>query len=381
VTDHQTTLDIPELLVESGLVSSHDLSEAVQLSKRLQISVSRALLTSNCIDQSLLEMAFNLQLLVKEELLNREAAFMALRRLAAKEATADELLDEIYASPRFAHTTKTIAELLKLSGIVTAEQLEPVLEKSYKPGVSLRSALIGDGILSAGFFQVVVRIQERLRKGRLNIEQAVEQIKTEYGFWLKADESQKQRIFQTDAVIEQPAFTSSQSGEAVAPKHDPGRSFFPNSDEHLRPTLAQYLEASGFLRRTELDLAYRKLLSDADLSAYMFESLGLIKPEEKANALMCHKLVDKGHVRPDEAIKALRLSRAKKIDFKSALQDLSGWSAVQARQERRKGLIFGVLIGCFGCSVGFGLWLLGRKLSFLITRRLTQSVDEQEEIP
>ncbi|PWT95870.1 MAG: hypothetical protein C5B53_10695 [Candidatus Melainabacteria bacterium] len=365
VTDYASEIDIPELLAQSGLISSHDLSEAIQVSKRLQTPVSRVLMTSNCIDESLLDMSNHLQVLVAEELLSREEAYSCLRRLAGREIYADDLLDEIYSSPRFAQKTKLMADLVRKSGIVPQSQLDRVLQGSAKAGYSLKNALISEGILSAAFFPAILRLQERLRQGRLSIEQAAEQLKTEHAFWLKAEESQRFAALQSDALSEQVAKTRIQITHPKGAAHQSYSSLksLPHAEGQNpgTPTLTYLLEGAGFVRKRDLQTVYDKLLGDPLLSAYVFENLGLLKPEELATVLECHALIAKGQLGSEQAIQALKISRSKKIRLKRALEELTGWSGVQARAERRNGMLAGFAVGCAAALLSVALTEVTKK--------------------
>lgn len=382
VTNQLSEHDIPEILVQSGLVSTHDLSEASQLSKRLQIPVSRALINTNCIDQPLLDMALDLQNMVKEKLLSREDAFSCLRRLARGQVTADELLDEIYSSPRFAQNTKLLAELLGRSGIVAKDQLDLVLAGSAKAAEStLKGILIKEGLLSAGLLPALLRLQEKLRQGRVSMEQASEQLKTEYDFWLKAEESQRLAALASEAQSEAAAAVKDLKHHAAHAKSI-GKTMVPAYTEGrpLTPTLSHFLEAAGFVGRKDLQVAYDKLLANPKLSAQVFESLGLVKPEDLATVLECHNLVLKGELGNDEAIQALKISKTKKVRLKRALEEMSGWSAAQARKERRNGLIAGVAMGSLAVLGGFGLFAWAKDLMSATKERFGLAGDT-EEIP
>ena len=353
VTDYASEIDIPELLAQSGLVSSHDLSEAIQVSKRLQEPVSRVLMNLHCIDEPLLDMSNHLQVLVLEELLSREEAHACLRRLASREIHADDLLDEIYSSPRFAQKTKLMADLVRKSGIVPPAQLDRALQGSSKAGYSLKNALLSEGILSAAFFPAVLRLQERLRQGRLNMEQAAEQLKTEYAFWLKAEESQRFAALQSEALSDQVAKTRIQMTLPKGSVHQTAASNKakevlpqPEGQNSGMPTLNYLLEEAGFVHKRDLQAMYDKLTADPLLSAYVFGNLGLLKPEELATVLECHALVSKGQLGSEQAIQALKICRSKKVRLKRALEELTGWSGVQARAERRNGMIAGFAVGC-----------------------------------
>jgi hypothetical protein len=335
--------------MQSGIVSSHDLSEAIQLSKRLQVPVTRSLLDHGCIDERILEMANDLQLLVKDNLVAPDAAMISLRRLAAKEASPDELLDEIYSLPRFGQNAKTMVELLKRSGIVPEERLNQSMRLSKQSGASFKRTLILDGILSAGFFPAIARMQERCRQGKLTIDQAAEQLKTEYGFFMKAEQSQRSAVLQAEGL---PA-------HAAKPARSDGH--FDHSYNAI-PSIAQLIEASGFVGQREIEQTYEKLLANPHLSAKVFEKMGLVKSEALTDVLKCQELIRKGELSAKDGIRALKICRNKKIGLRRALEEISGWSIFEARKERRNGMIFGFLTACLVGVAWAGIPILVGKL-------------------
>ncbi|MGH9551984.1 MAG: hypothetical protein ACRD3W_21540, partial [Terriglobales bacterium] len=170
------SIRIGELLVESGLVQLEDVTEAAQVSKRLQIPVGRVMIVSGCVNENLLEAALQAQILIQEGLVEVDTACEALRIVRDEGVPLQNVLvaaDELAGGP----PDSDIASLLLDSEIVSREQMELALEASSAGGVPLGSALVLQGILSPNLFPTVTQIQSHLRTGKLSKEEAIEQLK------------------------------------------------------------------------------------------------------------------------------------------------------------------------------------------------------------
>jgi len=399
VSEQKISVDIPSLLLKSGLVSTHDLSEAIQVSKRLQIPVSRVLLNSHTFTDEIYHFAIDLQVLMDEELINLEAAVTSLRRVAGGKSTPDQVLDEIYALPKFGRGAKALGELLQTSGIVSAEQIEEGLRESSQTGSTLGSALILRGVLSAGFLPVILRVQERVRKGKVTPEEATVQLRAEYDFWQKAESSQRFASLQAESHANMQELAEKQSrspmppnyvpypieqtpagpAPAVSPQPGPAQTTSAPAAApvaHQSPvvpmqallaeveksphaaSLANMLNQAGMMESSDPQSAYRKALTDPHLVAQVFQAAGLIGQSDFANVSLCHQAVLKGELTIEQAAQALKLAKQMNIPVQQVLDEENGWTYARAQEARKKGMLTGFLAGCAATAVGVGLLLL-----------------------
>jgi hypothetical protein len=378
VSEQKTSIDIPQLLIKSGLVSTHDLSEAVQVSKRLQTPVSRVLLDSSCFTETVLWMAVDLQHLMDEDLINQESAINSLKRVAAGKSSPDQVLDEIYSLPRFGAGSVGLAELLRVSKIVTAEQLENALKDSKKNGSSLASALILRGSLSAGFFPAILRLQEEIRKG-MDVDKAAKLLIEEYEVWQKAEESQRAQ-FQNEATMRpaqkdvappphvKPAAPEPQQyapPRPLPPHLRPGRQFVPPPVPPPIPTMARdsnsltnLLHSAGLISESEIQNVYEKALHDPALAAKLFEAAGVIANKDLEDVLHCHDRILKNELSSTEAARVLRLSKERNVPVDKVLEEFGAWTEARAREERTRGAVAGFAAGCVAGVAGLAAWML-----------------------
>jgi len=424
VSEQRISVDIPSLLVKAGLVSTHDLSEAVQVSKRLQIPVSRILLNSHTFTDEVFRIALDLQLLMDEELINLESAVNSLRRVAGGKSTPDQVLDEIYSLPKFGRGTKALSELLKTSGLVSPEQIDEALKECAQTGATLGSALILRGVLSAGFFPVILRVQERVRKGKVSAEDATRQLREEYDFWKKAEASQRFASLQAESQAHLQELADKQQKRSPKSSHPTGHGhpgpqpvppaapYIDQSQGHAPPpppypypypypypgqvqyqqafvpqpiqpgavpfaslqailvemeqsphalSLAKLLNQAGLIEQTDSQTIYRKALADPILVAQVFQAAGLIGKGDFENVRRCHEAVVKGELTVEEAARALKLSKEMKLPVQQVLDQENGWTFARAQEAKRNGMLTGFVAGCAASILGFGLILLSNR--------------------
>ncbi len=183
-------IKIGELLVLVGAVSSGDITEAIQVSKRLNVPIGRVLTMSGCIAEGVLEASLQAQPLIRDGHVPLDAGIEALKRVVHNGRTLEQALQDVDCMPQFQKKDR-LAQLLLDSDIVTQGQLDQALVTSFESGIPLGSALVLQGVLSPALFPSLLRIQKEIREGTLSRTEGVEQIKSTFMVWLKAEESLK----------------------------------------------------------------------------------------------------------------------------------------------------------------------------------------------
>lgn len=186
-------IKIGELLVKADLLNTSDVLESIQISHRLQIPISRVLIMSGTVTEHLLQAALQAQLLIKEGLVTVEAACDALRLSVLERKTLQQAFHQLNITPGYQQDISThLVELLLDSNIVTQEQLDEAMQTSSDADIPLSGALVLHGMLSANFFPTLLRAQEHILSGEKSREDAVEELKSSFLVWLRADESLKE---------------------------------------------------------------------------------------------------------------------------------------------------------------------------------------------
>lgn len=182
-------IKLGELLIDAGVITSGDLTEAIQVSRRLGVPIGQALLVSRCVTDNVLEASLEAQALIREGTVARGAAVDALRKSAEDGRALRTFLDIGASSEDTQQTSKRLAELLLDSDIVTQEQIDQALMTSYSSGMPLGSALVLEGVLSPSLFPSILRIQRNIREGRVGREEGISELRSTFLHWIKAEES------------------------------------------------------------------------------------------------------------------------------------------------------------------------------------------------
>jgi hypothetical protein len=147
---------------------------------------------SGTVTQHLLQSALQAQLLIKEGLVTVEAACDALRQSVLERKTLQQAFQELNITPGYQQDISThLVDLLLDSNIVTQEQLDEALVTSSEADIPLSGALVLHGVLSSNFFPTILRAQEQIHSGQTSREEAVDELKSSFLMWLKAEESLK----------------------------------------------------------------------------------------------------------------------------------------------------------------------------------------------
>lgn len=384
------------MLVTAKVVSSADITEAIQVSKRLNVPIGRVLITSGCVTEKLLHAALDLQSLIREGEIPLEAALKALTRIDKNGYSVKEALEHLNHSPKYGKGANNLADLLVDSNLVSQEQIDDALKTSFEYGTPLGSTLVFQGALSPSFFPSISAIQEKVTNGELSNEEAIEELREAFGLWLKAGDRTKQQALRTiDELSEVPATHRKRSmkeakeakepaaaesssatavvkqepteipttpqepaqAEAPAKKDSPepkrkkaeesekSRSLPPNKHTRHGGRLVDLLSAAELLDQDNLPAAYQLMLQDTHRSAAFLVESGLINDELRRHAERCHSLVRRGRLSPEQAIRALKSSQENELTFREALSKEGISQPAKLEKDWRTGVAAGVVGG------------------------------------
>jgi len=197
---------VGDMLVTARVVSSADITEAIQVSKRLNVPIGRVLITSGCVTEKILHAALDLQSLIRESEIPLESAHKALTRIDKSGCTVKEALEHLNHKPKYGKGHNNLADLLVDSNLVSQEQIDDALKTSFEYGTPLGATLVFQGALSPSFFPSISAIQEKVSSGELSNDDAIEELKIAFAHWLKAGDRSKQQALRTiDELGEVPA--------------------------------------------------------------------------------------------------------------------------------------------------------------------------------
>lgn len=346
--DNQKDIKIGELLTEVGIVTTGDLTEAIQIAKRMNLPIGRVIVMSGVISEEQLQHAIEAQSLIRDGLLEVDTAVTALKGAYQKNKTLQEALSDLRWAPKQDVTTNKLGELLIDSMMVSQAQLEQALQTSFDTGMPLGGTLVLQGVLSAQLLPAVLNAQEQIREGRVTREQAIGNLKSAVMFWAQATESQQEtgRRSHQSLQREEPS-RSMQSRSLEATVGAQPRSFLeepaakPWTAEAQRPALpagydaaaaaaastdmglVEMMKLSGFCTSEDIQQALVNALSNSEIAAKIFLATGLLTTASLDNFVRCRSLIRKNIVSPQQALYALGISKSRGITLDDAFEDMN----------------------------------------------------------
>jgi hypothetical protein len=196
--ENSTTIRIGDLLERAGLVTSADLTEAVSVSKRLQLPIGRVLIMSGCVTERILKSAIEAQSLIRDRGVNLAKALETLVKVAEEDISFQDALRKTDPARVPGSSTNRLGEILIEFELINDKQLKEALVISAESGMQLGATLISMDLLSPMLLPLLLRTQEQIREGVITRQQAAAEFKSSYAMWTKAEESFRETGSGTD---------------------------------------------------------------------------------------------------------------------------------------------------------------------------------------
>lgn len=177
------------LLVEAAVVSSIDLTEAIQVSKRLGVPIGQVLMVSGCVSEAQLEAALLGQSLISHGTESVENIIKALRAVKSEGISLYKALGTKFHELDSPRGREILSQLLIEAEVVTQNQIDHALTMSFEAGIPLGKALVMEGILPPSLFPSVVNIYNELQSESIDQQTAIDQLQSVVVHWFKAEES------------------------------------------------------------------------------------------------------------------------------------------------------------------------------------------------
>ncbi len=401
MSSNQKSVRVGELLVDAQIIGSAEMTEAIQVSRRLGVPIGRVLMMSGSVRQDELAASLQVQPLIREGQIPYEAAISALKRVHQLRMGMADALAQEDLRPDLEDNPEYLGELLLDSNLVGPEEMEQAIQTSMQSGIPLGSALVLQGLLSPALFPSLQRIQRQLVEGSLTREEGIKQVQDTFMLWLKAEESKdkagealmgNQPSYLPDALqapaqaqyqpqaqapapvvaAVQPAPAPVQAQVSAEPRAMPvqpektvsekpvSEELQPNGNGHAKSApaeparvvgenqkvedirLVDMLKSAGVFTQSDVQKRYEAMLRDPVRSGKFFLELGLLDEEEVKAAVRSHAQMTRGSLSKEEAIIALNETRI------TALDKDHGQSSPQRGEKEwrgKAGVIGGALFG------------------------------------
>lgn len=368
---------VGELLVGASIVSSAEMTEAIQVSKRLAVPIGRVLTMSGCVREDVLEGALQLQRLIKEGSLSVDGGIETLKRVHEDRIELAEALTTESQRMALLDTAESLGELLLDSNIISEDDLVKAMQTSFDNGVPLGTTLVLQGLLSPSLFPSILSVHKNIVRGVTGRDEGVKEIQEIFLHWLKAEESLRAHSTYKESErkndqIEATAVTTvtiapeidkkaeekkaaekavkaseARASESKEPKEskEAKREAKPVADSELR--LVDLLKQSGLFSQGDVQKRYEAMLRDPERSARFFIELGLIGVDDAKVALRAHGLLAKGNLSKEEAIYAVRNDRVS--DYEKSIVEVKEEKVKRYMDQQWRGrmssVIGGALVG------------------------------------
>jgi hypothetical protein len=369
VTSNYNSVRVGELLVDAQIISSSEMTEAIQVSKRLGVPIGRVLMMSGSVRQDELAGSLQVQPLIREGQIPYAAAISALRRVHQLRISIADAFAQEDLRPDIEDNPEYLGELLLDSNLVGPEDMERAIQTSMSSGIPLGSALVLQGILSPALFPSLQRIQKQLIEGALTREEGIKEVQDTFVLWLKAEESKEKvaaPLHGKDTIAAEDTYLKGKS-EPIRGNGSQGNAYGHHEEAKIetvetkvataKPSeavadvrLVDLLKSAGVFSQADVQRNYEAMLKDPIRSGRFYVELGLIDEEDMKRALRSHALMTRGTLTKEEAIFALNSSRTTEFE-----KQISGTDSVKVQRYMDKqwrgkatkvigGALFGALV-------------------------------------
>jgi tetratricopeptide (TPR) repeat protein len=294
-----STNKLGEVLLEAGLINADQFSKAMQRSLATGLPLGRILVLNNTLADSVLSLALDLQVRIRDEMITRLEAIDALRSAAGIEG--DELPDPnrvaqaqaALKAPR-KHGVR-IGEMFVRAGLLTETDVMNALETGLATDQLIGQVLVGQGFITEQILEAALGLQKMVDSNHLEVDKAVDTLSM----------IQSQGITYDEAV-ESLHIVETSTTETI-------------SFDHM-------LVLARVLTESEIADAFHAAMEQAKIVGQILMMTGHIEKNTLKAALRAHFLLQKGVISQDDAVVGLDycMHNSNKLSFDGALQEL-GW--------------------------------------------------------
>ncbi|CAN5264267.1 hypothetical protein BH11CYA1_BH11CYA1_02310 [soil metagenome] len=168
-----------DLLVQAGILTQLQLSDAARSAKAKRIQIGQALVMNGVISPRDLQSVLEAQSNLRDKSVEPAEALRCLKIAYKLGASFKDILAE-YVSPKQTQTSK-LGELLVESGLVTYEVLAKAVEQSYSTGLPLGRMLVLHETISNDLLTLALDLQVRVRDEMMTRQEALTAIRAAAG--------------------------------------------------------------------------------------------------------------------------------------------------------------------------------------------------------
>lgn len=171
---------IGELLVAANVIRPEVLMEALQIAKKSTTPLGRVLMSIGEISESDLQVAIEVQSLLREGVIANDFGIKALNLACKSKIPLEEAFRRLGWQPpqRESMSSNELGELLQAAGVVTSERMEEAVRQSHENNLPVGRCLVLNRAVSPALLASALTAQVLLRDGKISREQAVEGLRS-----------------------------------------------------------------------------------------------------------------------------------------------------------------------------------------------------------
>ncbi len=287
-----------ELLVEAGIINEEQLSNAMEQSVNTGMPLGRVLVLNRAIPSEALQGVLDIQVKLRDEMMTREEALLALRGVTGLSGEVPEQKPE---DDKPKKSTVRLGELLVMAGILTENDVMDALEWGLANQQPIGNVLVSQNLISKDLLDAALFFQDAVRENKIDALKACECLS---------------EVFSTGA--------SPQEVLDQITEHKP-------ADEPGAPPIdyKRLLTMARVVTEDQIDRAYDQATHTASLIGKILVLTGSLDVPTLQASLRCYQMISKGWLTPDDGIAALdyclHQNPTAPIPFEQALRDL-GWN-------------------------------------------------------
>ncbi len=171
---------IGELLVAANVIRPEVLMEALQIAKKSTTPLGRVLMSIGEISESDLQVAIEVQSLLREGVIANDFGIKALNLACKSKIPLEEAFRRLGWQPpqRESMSSNELGELLQAAGVVTSERMEEAVRQSHENNLPVGVVWCSIVQFLQRFWASALTAQVLLRDGKISREQAVEGLRS-----------------------------------------------------------------------------------------------------------------------------------------------------------------------------------------------------------
>ncbi|MBK9141779.1 MAG: hypothetical protein IPM23_04735 [Candidatus Melainabacteria bacterium] len=312
-------IKLGELLIRSGILTSQQLLEAIELAKETSMPIGKMLVMCGTVSEEVLLTSVQLQSMHRDNQIDIDGAVSLLTMVFQTGITLDEAMVRTGRKINPKQPTIKLGEILFEAGFIGHDELDRFLQDSKEAGLPLGRIILLYGSISREMLSAALTAQVLVRDGKVSREQAIKALKTTRRRRINLEESLKELGFYRQPIRPHTLIGELFIKAGLMEEADVLSALEMALDSEI--PVGQAMIQKGLVKRPDLEIALelQEMVINATLS------------EDQA-AQVLNKVSARGFS-PTSALTELAVSTATQEDSKSVWQLLTA-SGIISREAR-----------------------------------------------